>query len=184
MNNTSKSRERRIALAFILTIAALGAGQALLQRHADAQAAAPGGYVLGPDDGEALKRGPTSIRVKADPTRGSSSMAVGTQLLPKGAGIPVHEHEGMDEVLYILEGNGIGILGDKPTPLQKGSSVFIPKGAWHGVQNPDGDLLVMWIVAPPGLEKMFRAGSPKDGAQPMTREQFIEMAKQHGTIFK
>lgn len=174
---------RRIALVAIL--AALGAGQAFLQERAEAQGPTPGGYVLGPNEGEALARGPTTIRVKADPTRGSKDMALGTQLLPKGAGIPVHQHVGSDEVLYVLEGAGNAVLGEARAPLEKGSSVFIPKGAWHGVQNPDGDLLVLWVVAPPGLEAMFREASPKPGqAVPMTREQFLEIARKYGTHFK
>jgi len=171
-----------LALAFVL----MGIAQALLQDQAEAQTLAAAGYVLGPDEGEALSRGPTTIRVKADPSRGSANMAVGTQLLPKGAGIPPHQHTGSDEVLYILEGSGSALLGEMRSPLQKGSAIFIPKGAWHGAQNPDGEMLVLWIVAPPGLEAMFREASPKPGAQatPLTREQFLEIARRHGTLFK
>jgi quercetin dioxygenase-like cupin family protein len=171
-------------LLFVAAVGLLAAGIApsLGQRAADGA----GGYVLGPDEGEALTRGPTTIRVKADPTRGSSSMSVGTQLLPKGAGIPLHQHTVADEVLYVLEGSGVGLLGESRAPLQKGSAIFIPKGAWHGVQNPDGELLVLWIVTPPGLEAMFREATPKPGPQavPLTREQFLEIARKHGTMFK
>jgi len=183
MDPLGKNRFRKgVSLAVLFV--ALGVGQAVLQLHADAQTPSPAGYVLGPNEGEALSRGPTTIRVKVDPVRGSKDMAAGTQLLPKGAGIPVHQHTGMDELLYVLEGSGSGLLREARTPLEKGSAVYIPKGAWHGVQNPDSDLLVLWVVTPPGLEAYFREASPKPGAQPISREQIQEIARKHGTIFK
>ena len=183
MDRPRKTRFRKgIALAVLFV--ALGVGQAVLQQHADAQNPSPAGYVLGPNEGEALTRGPTTIRVKVDPLRGSRNMAAGTQLLPKGAGIPVHQHTGMDELLYVLEGSGSGLLGEASAPLEKGSAIFIPKGAWHGVQNPDADLLILWVVAPPGLEAYFREASPKPGSQALTREQVQEIARKYGTTFK
>src|SRR5258706_9016433 len=183
MDSLGKKRFRKgVALAVLFI--ALGVGQAVLQRNADAQNPSPSGYILGPNEGEALARGPTSIRVKMDPVRGSRDMAAGTQLLPKGAGIPVHQHTAMDELLYVLEGSGSGQLGEARTPLEKGSAIYIPKGAWHGVQNPDADLLILWVVAPPGLEAYFREASPKPGAQPLSREQTQEIARKYGTAFK
>ena len=183
MDPLGKDRFRK-GVAFAVLFVALGLGQAVLQRHADAENPPAAGHVLGPNDGETLTRGPTTIRVKVDPMRGSKDMAAGTQLLPKGAGIPVHKHTGMDELLYVLEGSGWGLLGEARTPLEKGSVISIPKGAWHGVQNPDADLLILWVVAPPGLEAYFREASPKPGAQPLSRELVQEIARKYGTIFK
>jgi len=183
MDPIGRNRFRKGVTLAVLFVA-LGVGQAVLQRHADAQSASPAGYVLGPNEGEALARGPTTIRVKVDPTRGAKDMAAGTQLLPKGAGIPVHQHPGMDELLYVLDGSGTGLLGEARAPLEKGSAIYIPTGAWHGAQNPDAELLILWVVAPPGLEAYFREASPKAGAQPLSREQVQEIARKYGTIFK
>ena len=183
--NVIRSNKRLLSgSALLATLVALALGQAVFQGEADAQGVAASGYVLGPDEGEALQRGPTTLRVKADPMRGSKNMALGTQMLPKGAGIPVHQHTGMDEVLYVLEGTGVGLLGESKAPLEKGSAIYIPKGAWHGVQNPEGNLLILWVVTPPGLEAYFREASPTPGAAPLTREQTQEIARKHGTIFR
>ena len=40
----------------------------------------------------------------------------------------------------------------------------------HGVENPDGELLLLWVVAPPGLEMFFREVASAPGAPPKQRE--------------
>jgi mannose-6-phosphate isomerase-like protein (cupin superfamily) len=102
------------------------------------------GYVLGPTEGEHLIRNTGSIySIKVDPRRGSNSMALGTQQVSIRAGIQVHQHQEADEVLFVLEGTGFGILDDTRTPVAKGSAIYIPKGVWHGVENPDSELLLL-----------------------------------------
>jgi len=144
------------------------------------------GYVLGPNEGEHLIRNAGSLFIKVGPAQGSDSMALGTQQLPVGAGIRVHQHHEADEVLFVLEGFGFGILGETRTPVEKGSAIYIPKGAWHGVENPDSELLLLWVVAPPGLEAFFREVSSTPGAPPrqLTHEQLNDIARKHGVTFK
>ena len=144
------------------------------------------GYVLGPNEGEHLIRNAGSIFIKVGPGRGSDGMALGTQQLPVGAGIRLHQHHEADEVLFVLEGTGFGILGDTRTAVEKGSAIYIPKGAWHGVENPDSELLLLWVVAPPGLEAFFREVSSAPGAPPrqLTPEQLNDIARKHGIQFR
>ena len=144
------------------------------------------GYVLGPTDGEHLIRNAGSIFIKVDPSRGSNNIALGTQKVPIRTGILVHQHREADEVLFVLEGAGFGILDDTRIPVEKGSAIYVPKGVWHGVENPDRELLLLWVVAPPGLEKFFREVSSAPGASPkqLTREQLNEVAQKHGIQLK
>jgi len=144
------------------------------------------GYVLGPNEGEHLIRNAGSIFIKVDPSRGSNNMALGTQQVPIGAGIPVHQHNEADEVLFVLEGVGFGIFGDIRMRVEKGSAMYVPNGVWHGIENPDSELLLLWAVAPPGVEAFFREASSVPGAQPkqLTREQLNEIAHKHGMQFK
>jgi quercetin dioxygenase-like cupin family protein len=144
------------------------------------------GYVLGPTEGEHLIRNAGSLFIKVDPSRGSNSMALGTQQVPISAGIPVHQHNEADEVLFVLEGAGFGILGDARMSIEKGSAMYVPTGAWHGVENPDCELLLLWVVAPPGVEAFFREVSSAPGAPPkqLTRDQLSEIALKHGMQFK
>jgi mannose-6-phosphate isomerase-like protein (cupin superfamily) len=144
------------------------------------------GYVLGPSEGEHLIRNAGSLFIKVDPSRGSNNMALGTQQLLIGAGIPVHQHNEADEVLFVLEGTGIGILGDTRANIEKGSAIYVPTGVWHGVENPVSELLLLWVAAPPGVEAFFREVSSAPGAPPkqLTREQVNEIAQKHGMRFK
>src|SRR5262245_34674900 len=145
------------------------------------------GYVLAPSEGEHLIRNTGSIySVKIDPHKGSNSIALGTQQVSIRAGIQVHQHQEADEVLFVLEGTGFGILDDIRTPVEKGSAIYIPKGVWHGVENPDSELLLLWVVAPPGVETFFREVSSAPGAPPkqLTHEQLNEIAQKHGMQVK
>ncbi len=113
-------------------------------------------------------------------------MALGTQQVPIRAGIPVHQHNEADEVLFVLEGTGFGILGDTRMSVEKGSAMYVPNGVWHGVENPDCELLLLWVVAPPGVEAFFREVSSAPGApqKQLTREELNEIARKHGMQFK
>ena len=76
------------------------------------------GYVLRPNEGEHLIRNAGSLFIKVDPSRGSNNMALGTQQVPIGAGIRVHQHREADEVLFVLEGAGFGILDGGRAPIE------------------------------------------------------------------
>jgi mannose-6-phosphate isomerase-like protein (cupin superfamily) len=158
----------------------------VLHNVAEVQNVSTQGYVLGPAEGEHLIRNSGNLFIKVDPSRGSNNMALGTQQVPTGAGIPVHQHREADEVLFVLEGSGFGILGDTRMRVEKGSAIYVPTGVWHGVENPDCELLLLWVVAPPGIEAFFRDVSSAPGAPPrqLTREQLDEIARKHGMQFK
>jgi mannose-6-phosphate isomerase-like protein (cupin superfamily) len=159
------------------------------------------GYVLGPDEGEHLIRSGAqaapqgdaplpaaggSIFIKVDPRRGSADLSLGTQHLPRAMGIRVHRHFGSDEVLFVLDGAGFGILNDTRYPLDKGSCMYIPKGAWHGIENPSRDLWLLWVVTPPGLEALLReiASPVESPPKELTLARLNEIAQRHGQQFR
>lgn len=162
---------------------ALAAGHLL---SAPARGEMPKGYVLGPNEGEHLIQRGGNIFIKADPTRGAGGLAMGTQQILPNVGIPIHRHFQMDEAFYVLDGGGIFILEDQPLAIEKGASIFIPKNAWHGFQNPDRELLLLWVVAPAGLEAFFREVATRPGVAPVqrTKEQLNEIARKYATEFR
>jgi quercetin dioxygenase-like cupin family protein len=153
-----------------------------------AQSAASQGYVIGPAEGEHLVhfRDVGNIFIKAGPATGSDSLALGTQQVTVGAGIPIHRHLLMDEAFYVLEGSGIFTLNDTRHPFEKGGTIFIPKNAWHGFANPDHELLLLWIMAPAGLDDFFRDTCNPPGVPPkqLTREQVNEFARKYATEYR
>jgi mannose-6-phosphate isomerase-like protein (cupin superfamily) len=147
----------------------------------------PQWLVLGPRDGEALRLRPPSrsgnVTIKVDRRRaGSPLIAAGRQRLGRGASIPVHLHEHQDEIIFVHAGRGAAVFEDRRVPLRSGSMIFVRRRIWHGVENTGrGDLELLWIISPPGLEDMFRDISVRKGGrpQPMTRDEFVSLVRRH-----
>lgn len=145
------------------------------------------GYVLRAGEGEVLQRGKgNTVIIKVDPKTGSPSMAMGTQSLESGAGIPVHQHEHEDEVLFVHDGGGVAVLGEQRKSVGKGDTIYIPHGVWHGVETQSGGISLLWVVTPPGLEGFFREISTPPGAPPkvLTPAQIEDIGHKHGVRFK
>ena len=148
----------------------------------------PQGYVLGAEEGEHLIhfRDGGNIFIKVDPVTGSNNFGLGTQQLPKGSGIPVHRHLHKDEAFYILEGSGMVTLNDVCHPCERGGTIFIPKNTWHGFSSPDQELVLLWIMVPPGLDGFFRetCSRPGEPRKELTREQINAIALKYGQEFR
>jgi len=140
---------------------------------------------VGGDEGEHVMMRGGSVFIKSNAGL-SGRPSMGTQQVLRGVGIPVHRHFEMDETFYVLEGSGTFILDDVRYPIAKGGSIFIPRTSWHGFENPDEELLLLWIMAPAGVEGMFRElGTPAGAvAQQRTKDEVNMVAGKYGTEFR
>jgi len=177
--------ERR---SFLMGLGGLGISSAFLQSAGQAQPVVHEGFVLGASGGEHLVhfRDHGNIFIKVGTATGSDNLALGTQQVTAGAGIPVHRHLHMDEAFYVLEGSGVVTLNDVGHPFDKGATIFIPANVWHGFENSEHELLLLWLMSPPGLDGFFRETCTPPGAPPkgLTREQIKEIARKYGTEFR
>lgn len=148
-----------------------------------AEVSAP--YALKRDEGEILydRRGRTNI-IKVSPRTGSESFAMGTQDMPPGTGILVHKHDRTEEILYVNEGSGTLLLGDERIQVEADTTVWIPPGTWHGIENPKGHMHVLWFVAPPGLDGFFRGIGWPPGEKPkaLSPDEIDQIGKQHDSV--
>lgn len=144
--------------------------------------------LLGSNEGEHLIhfRDRGNILIKLSDANGSDHFALGTQQVMAGAGIPMHRHLEMEEAFYVLQGGGNLILNDEHRSFQPGATIFIPRNTWHGFENPDRELLLLWIVSPAGLDGFFRETCSPPGATPkqLTPGQIKEIARKYGTEFR
>lgn len=175
--------------SFLFTVGALAVGGLLPDGAAEAfQVPAPNGNVLGTSAGEQLVhfRDRGRIVIKAGSATGSDSLALGTQQVMRGTGIPIHRHFQMEEAFFVLDGNGAVVLNDQRHPFEIGTTVFIPRNSWHGFENPDHELLLLWIVSPAGLDGFFRETCSPPGEPPrqLTRDHISEIARKYGTEFR
>lgn len=165
--------------SFLFSLGVLGMSQVFPQSSIEAQTVRSG-YVLGANEGEHLLhfRDRGNIFIKVGGATGSNNLAMGTQQVMVGTGIPIHRHFQMDEVFYVLEGSGILTLDDVDHPFERGTSTFIPKNTWHGFSNPDHELLLLWVVSPAGLDGFFRETCSPAGVPPkqLTKEQIRKIA--------
>jgi len=145
---------------------------------------APQGYVLGPREGEHLILRGGDIFINVDRSKGSNGLTTGTQQIPAGIGIPIHRHFDMDEAFYVIEGSGSLILDDVRHPVSKGASILM--NSWHGFENASDELVLLWTVAPAGLECFFREIATRPGVPPIQRskQQLNEIASKYGTEFR
>ncbi len=148
----------------------------------------PQGYVLGAGEGEQLIhfRDRGQIVIKAGSATGFDNLALGTQQVMVGAGVPIHRHLKRNEAFYVLEGSGVFILNDVRHSFEKGGTIFIPKNSWHGFVNPDQELLLLWIMSPAGLDGFFRetCSSPGQPPKQLTGKQIKEIALKYATEFR
>jgi quercetin dioxygenase-like cupin family protein len=174
--------------SFLANLGGLGMSSILPQGSTEGQSPSHPGYVLSATEGEHLIhfRDKGNIIIKASATTGSADVAMGTQQVMKGTGIPTHRHFHMDEAFFVLEGSGTFILNEARHAFEKSGTIFIPKNSWHGFENPDNELLFLWIVTPPGLDNFFRETCDSPGAPPkaLTRDQIKQIALKYGTEFK
>jgi len=55
--------------------------------------------------------------------------------LEPGQGIPLHFHNDLEEIYYILSGYGMMMIGDEKQEISRNDVIYIPKTAPHTLQN-------------------------------------------------
>jgi mannose-6-phosphate isomerase-like protein (cupin superfamily) len=70
--------------------------------------------------------------------------------VPPGGEIGEEVHDGVDQVLVFVEGEGEAILDGESSPVEPGRLVLVPAGTRHNfVNRGDADLRLYTIYAPP-----------------------------------
>lgn len=146
-------------------------GAALLEASSGGATA---GHVIPWGSGEHLllgrRKAPLSIKV--GPRTGSSSLIMGTEEIASGDGIPVHMHLNEDEIIFIHAGEAIATVGDHEQPVDTGTTIYVPRGTWHGVRNAakaPAAVEMLWVFSAPGMDDYFRAIGHPPGVEPPVR---------------
>jgi quercetin dioxygenase-like cupin family protein len=106
------------------------------------------------------------IVFKARAAQTGGSLTVFEALNPPGQGPPYHVHDGLDEVIYVLDGTLRVRLADQVDEAPTGAFVFIPRGTPH-TWEARGDKVVRFlaVIAPAGLESFFDNTAAAGGAR-------------------
>lgn len=79
---------------------------------------------------------------------------VGEVIVFPGRGHAVHRHPNAQEVIYVIEGEGVQTVGDgEPFAIKAGDAVFIPKDVDHSTFNTSWRSLRLIVTYSPGGEE-------------------------------
>jgi mannose-6-phosphate isomerase-like protein (cupin superfamily) len=93
--------------------------------------------------------GDRQFRIVFDPESGCPAATQFVGYIPVGAA-PRHYHL-YEEVIYVLEGNGVMHMNDSATPLHAGSCIHLPARRLHTLENSGpGTMRVLGVFRPPG----------------------------------
>lgn len=73
------------------------------------------------------------------------------ETLPPGASVTPHRHEVLEEIYYILSGQGIMKVGDEERAVGVGDAIYIPKHHRHTLTNTSDQAMKILLVCGPAF---------------------------------
>ena len=114
------------------------------------------GYVLGPDEGEALWWAGSLNLTKLSSSAAGGGLDLVEHRVPAGYAPPRHVHADSDEVFYVLAGDFTVRCGAGTWSAGPGSVVFLPRGVPHAFTvSPDGPGRTLIMTAPAGFVEVI-----------------------------
>ena len=130
------------------------------------------GVVVQPDQGASYWQ-PVPANGHADPkltpaTTGFEALAMGYQTIAPGCRVREHSHGDQIELQICFRGRGRVMVDGVSHPLIPGTACFLGYDVKHEILNDSTeDLVMMWVITPPGLEDFFKAiGRPRQPGDP------------------
>jgi quercetin dioxygenase-like cupin family protein len=137
--------------------------------------------VVQPGDGPSYWQ-PVPANGHADPrltpaNTGFDTLSMGYQTIAPGSRVREHSHGDQVELQICFRGRGRVVVDGTSHPLAPGTACFLGYDVKHEIINEGTDDLVMlWVITPPGLEHFFEAiGRPRIAGEP-TPEPFARPA--------
>ena len=116
---------------------------------------------------------PVPANGHADPmlypgSTGFAGLSMGYQTIARGGRIRAHSHGSQVELQICFRGRGRVVVEGVSHPLTPGTACFLGRDVRHELVNEgEEDLVMVWVVSPPGLEDFFPAiGRPRRAGEP------------------
>jgi quercetin dioxygenase-like cupin family protein len=101
-----------------------------------------------------------TLTVLISPDHGSEHMTVAISKVPSGGMLPWHLHETSEEIIYVIQGEGLALhesLKD-PVTIFPGMTLYMPKGKKHCIQNKGRNEMRLCCAFSPAIK--FQAPKP------------------------
>jgi quercetin dioxygenase-like cupin family protein len=90
--------------------------------------------------------------------------SVGVSIVEPGKVHEEHAHDGSEELIVVIGGEGWAKIAGQEFAIGYGSVIDIDRGEPHGFVNTGrSPLVLLWIYDPPGAERKFSGGRTKEG---------------------
>jgi len=118
----------------------------------------PGKRFVKPEDIETQVFDWGSLKWFSEPrVTNAERFSLGVVILDPGKGHTRHNHPGVEEVLYVVSGEGIQVVGEEQQKVGPGTSIHIPPDVFHETINTGWEQMkIIAIYAPPGPEAELR----------------------------
>jgi quercetin dioxygenase-like cupin family protein len=95
-----------------------------------------------------------TLTVLFSPDNGSEYMTCLTAKVPAGGVLPWHLHDTSDEIIYILQGEGVALHESlkEPIGIYPGMTLFMPKGKKHSIENKGAGEMVLYCTFSPAIK--------------------------------
>jgi quercetin dioxygenase-like cupin family protein len=128
--------------------------------------------VMQPDEGPSFWQ-PVPANGHADPklvpaNTGFDTLSMGYQSIAPGSRVREHSHGDQVELQICFRGRGRVVVDGESHPLVPGTACFLGYDVRHEIINEGAeDLVMLWVIAPPGLEDFFaKIGRPRQAGEP------------------
>ncbi|MDZ7789365.1 MAG: cupin domain-containing protein [Xanthomonadales bacterium] len=69
--------------------------------------------------------------------------------IPEGGEIGGEVHEGHDQLLWFVDGEGVAKIGDREERVAAGDVSIVPSGTWHNFRNSGSGMLKLYTTYSP-----------------------------------
>lgn len=103
-------------------------------------------------EGRSFKMGKGDTRNIFGPGNGSDNLTFNYAKFEPGMAFTQHVHDSSEDLIFVLEGDGVIRLDDQEFPIEPGDVILVSPGEFHGtVAGPNG-LTCCSVQSPPDLK--------------------------------
>ena len=73
------------------------------------------------------------------------------EMLPSGCAVTPHHHRDLEEIYYIVAGEGLMTVGEYSREVGAGDAVYIPRGHRHSLKNTGTEPIKLILVCGPAF---------------------------------